>query len=324
MHISYNDVPLEIVTFDRVERRSVMSPDQTTVLYTEWAISLSCVYHPSVGTYHGTSVTFANESDREGSSAPPTSLGRSPQEVELEFPGEEYPILSDRELLVRLAIPRKPLIIWAYDTEGNQVVWLESPRRVNNTYLPRDAAHGPIVQANVVTATLGNGVSFGVQMEIKTWVPPCPEGSDRLILAHRWQTSHTQDENHYLTRAVSGELYFHGGLVDQFGIRPDAVARQLLHPIPLGFRRVVGPTTLSPDGLVLRYSFADVDQKVTFDPGQSGATLMAISEVINYRTPFQGQEIVGEAVGKATDMFLDYGGPAAMGMPWLYLLRGGK
>lgn len=294
MHVSYNGVPLEIVTIDRVERRSILTPDETEVLYVEWAISLSCVYHPEQGVYAGTSVTFPNPADKNPVYPNPTPLGIVPNPAPIEFPGVEYPILTDRELLLRLSVPRQPLLIWAYDLTGNPVVWLRSPRLApgGNSYMPRDALSGPIVQANVVTAHLGNAVTFGVQMEIKTWVPPCPDGSDRLILAHRWQMAHTQDENYYLTRQTTGEIYFHGGVKDLFGVRVDAVTNQLLHPIPLGFRRFLGPVTLSPDGLVIRYSFADVDQKVVFDPGLSGATTMAISENVVYRTPFQGQEFL--------------------------------
>lgn len=284
------------MTLDRVERRSVLTPDQSAVLYVEWAISLSCVYHPEQGTYHGTSISFANQSDKTPPYPNPTSMGTKPFAVPIATPGIEYPILTDRELMFRLSLPRQPLIIWAYDAAGTPVVWLRSPRLgPGGLYLPRDAHTGPIVQANVVTATMGNAVSFGVQMEIKTWVPPCPDGSDRLILGHRWQMTHHQDEHYYLSRTINGEIYFHGGVKDQFGVRPDAVARQLFHPIPLGFQRFMGPVALSPDGLVLKYAFTDVDQKIVFDPGFSGATQIAISENVVYDVPFQGQEFLANA-----------------------------
>ena len=303
MHLGYNGVPLEILTLDRVERRTVLTPDQTSVLYTEWGISLSCVYHPQLGSVGGTSIGYVNAGDKNMFRPAPTPMGNAPVWAALNYPGPEYPIQTDKELHVRLSAPRKPLIIWAYDKDGTTpVVWLRSPRigpdGVNP--LPRDAFIGPIVQANVVTATLGSGVSFGVQMEIKTWLPPCPDGSDRLILAHRWQQGHGHDENYYLTRTTVGEIWFNGGVKDQFSLRSDVIARQLFHPIPLGFRRYLGPVTQSPDGLVVRYTFDDVDQKVVFDPGASGATTIAISENVNYRVPFQGLQELFAALAKGT------------------------
>jgi hypothetical protein len=191
-----------------------------------------------------------------------------------------------------LSIPRRPLAIWAYDSDDTPLYWLVSPARKpgQNAFLPRDAYNGPLVQAQVVTAAFGEGNTFGVQLEIKTWVPPCPSGSDRLVLSHRWQMAHGHDANYYLARTITGEIWFHGGLKDEHKNRPDLVARQLFHPIPLGFKRTLGPITRSPDGLVVRYSFVDTDQKVVFDPGRSGATNIAISENVSYSAPFQGVE----------------------------------
>lgn len=299
MRISYNGVALELLTIDRGERRLIMTPDQTQVLYTEWALSLSCVYAPSLqvptsasalgAEVGGTSIEYGSPGDaNRDSTAIVTALGTDPRPINFTMPGSYGPIYTDKELQLRLSVPRKPLVIWGYDTFGNAVVWLESPRRQGNDYLPRDAMTGPLVQATVVTADIGGGNLFAVQMEIKTWVPPCPVGSDRPILAHRWQMTHDRDENNYLTRMTEGEVYFHGGLMDQYLLDAGAIAKLLFHPIPLGFRRQLGPMMKSPDGLVVRYAFSDTDTKVVFDPGATGATQMVITENFSHSMPFHG------------------------------------
>lgn len=299
MHLSYNGISLEVLTLDRVERRNVLTPDGADILYVEWGISCSAVYHPAVvGAYGGnagrqmggTSVTIS-PGLRNPPVRTPSPVGVDPLFPAISQPGPENALITDRELMARLSVPRRPLLIWAYDTDGTTpLYWLVSPLRKQGGFLPRDAYNGPLVQAQVVTAAFGEGTAFGVQLEIKTWTPPCPSGSDRLILSHRWQMAHGHDANYYLARTITGEIWFHGGLKDEFANRPDLIARQLFHPIPLGFKRTLGPLTRSPDGLVVRYSFVDTDQKVVFDPGRSGATNIAISENVTYTAPFQGIE----------------------------------
>jgi hypothetical protein len=332
MHVSYNGVVLELLTIDRAERRSILTPDQTQVLYTEWALSLSCVYAPSQVAYNGadlggTSIEYGSPGDAtRDESAVITPIGVDPSVVNFTMPGSVGPIYSDKELHLRLSVPRQPLIIWGYGTDGRTQVWLASPRPVGGgLFLPRDAFNGPIVQANVVTANLGGGNVFGVQLEVKTWVPPCPAGSDRAVLAHRWQMAHHRDENNYLTRTTTGELYFHGGLADAYSFNRGLIARQFFHPIPLGFRRYMGPVTLSPDGLVVRYGFSDVDQTIVFDAGGTGATTIAISENVQYTAPFQ---VDREGLQKALKDFgpLLFGGipPGAITGSLGSLLGGGQ
>jgi hypothetical protein len=321
MEMMYNGVHLDLIELQRVERRTITTPDETTVLYTEWDIQATGVLHPSVShqavatSIGGTSVTYANPSQNVLTrvSPAPTATGGNPNFPSITTPGTEGPLATDRELLPRLLVPRKTLVIWAYGGVGDtQQVWLQSPRPGLN----QDARGGPIVQAIPVTSIQGQGVSMGVQLSIKTWVPPCPYGSDRLILAHRWQTTLEHDDDFFLTRRITGEMHFHAGVKEKFDIRPDWVYHQMFHPIPLGFRRTLGPVSRSPDGLVVRYSYIDTDQRVVFDPTNSGATRVEIVEHSGMVAPMQGVEDLMKRAGVGV---ADVGGMAVFGQWWPFV-----
>lgn len=193
------------------------------------------------------------------------------------------PMDTDRELELRLRAPRKKLIVWAYDKTGLPLVWIESPRR----NAPSDARTGPVVLNSSVKAA-PNGNSFFVALDIRTWLSPAEDGSDRPILSHRWQMTHTEDEDHYLSREIKGEVVFDLGNIREARISPDVFRKQLFHPIPLGFKRNLGPVALSPDGSTLIYSYSDTDQKIVFDAASSGATRMTIQEYVQYTNPWRG------------------------------------
>lgn len=193
------------------------------------------------------------------------------------------PINTDRELELYLRAPRRKLLVWAFDQSGAPIVWIESPRR----NAPSDARTGPVV-LNCSVRQGPNGNSFFVGFDIRTWLTPCEDGSDRPLLSHRWQMTHTEDENHYLTRVVRGTAVFDLGNLLEAGQNPDWFRKQLFHPIPFGFRRRLGPVTLSSDGAVLNYEYSDTDQTITFDPWDTGATQLEIHEKVHYYNPWRG------------------------------------
>jgi hypothetical protein len=179
-------------------------------------------------------------------------------------------------------MPRRPLKIWGYDPNtGQEIVWLQSPRPGLNS----DAKNGPIIRATPVLGIQGVGMSLAYGLEITTYEPPCPEGYDRYILGHRWQMTHEWDEDYYITRNVTGQIWFHTGIMEANGFRPDNITRQLFHPIPLGFKRRLGPVRFSSDKTSLLYSYSDTDQKIVFAPGLSGATEIELVERVSYVSP---------------------------------------
>lgn len=203
---------------------------------------------------------------------------------------------TDAELRNQLRLPRQKLRLIATDRQsGTDIIWLESPRgpgdtvsasgKVTSNGMLTDATNGPLpLQYSVIQAS-GEPHSIAVYFEIQTDLTPCPIGSDRLILSHRFQTTHSYDEHFYLTRTTKGEIVFNGSIVNTFGFDPDSVASQFILPIPLGFQRAVPEITQSSDGLTIRYVVTDTDPTIMFAAGDSGCTHIDIQEKISYTSP---------------------------------------
>lgn len=304
MELSYNDVEFKILTLDAVQRRIAYSSDGTSVLWVEWDILASCVYAPSIITGQGadvggTSLNAAGfqqggahqleprfdpvQRGRRGDGVQGPKVGQVPQPVALfQSPAGGNPIFTDQEILKRLAVPRRPLVIKAKYQNGaafDDLVWLQSP----GSGFDRDANNGPFVKASNVVQCQGQARTFGVQLEITTFIPPTEQ--DRLLLCHRWQMTHTRSEADYLQRTVQGEAVFHAGMLAQQKLNPGWFQQQLFHPIPPGFKRTLGPITLSPTGTVLKYEYHDVDQEVVFSPGSSGCTEVEVVVQTGFTNP---------------------------------------
>ncbi len=292
MELEYNGVRLELLSMDRCERRAVYDSSETDLLYVEWLIGASCVF--ARGGYPvATSTRYVSGPVLEalkGRQVEQTAVGVDPDipgfsqtaNVINQMTPAENGAITDAEVRSRLWVPRKPLRIWAYDTSGKKVLWLESPRNG----APCDAAHGPHPLSVDVIETTGDGSTLGIHFQISTKVSPCPAGSDRMVMSHRWEMTHAHDQNYYLTRVIKGEIIFNGAVVHQLGLRPDLVRNQFIHPIPVGFRRGGPQITVSADGLTIGYTIADTDPTVMFDAGDSGATDISIVEKMAYESPW--------------------------------------
>lgn len=295
MELEYNGVTLELLTLDRVHREAVYTADQTDLLYVRWVIGASCVF-ASGGYPVATSVKSVSQQAREQlyGGSPQTNLGVDPpapssdkvsqrRNVASELGAAGYNgVETDVEVKSRLWTPRGKLKISAYDTDGKKVTWLESPRPGFSV----DAANGPRPLAVDVVSATGDAGTLGVYFQIETCLPPCPNGSDRLVLSHRWQMTHEHDSNYYLTRIIEGEIVFNAAVVAKSGLTPDLVRAQFIHPVPLGFKRGGPRIVASSDGLTIGYAVADTDQTVTFSPGDSGATQLDVQEQYAYESPW--------------------------------------
>lgn len=302
MRIEYNGVNLHVVELNRYERVNVFSPDGVDLLYVRHLIGATCVLAPG-GYPRLPSVTRVSDEVRkrlEGDDNTASTLrtrprGLDPAEeslhLEIDEPRPDRPVPqslhhsgpeSDAEIRNRLAMPRRKLILWAWSKKtGKEIRWLESPREGFDV----DASNGPIPISWDVVAADGEPNSLGVFFQIRTDLPPCPVGSDRFVLSHRWEMTHGQDENYYLTRKIDGEIVFHAGVKELLGKNPDWIRNQFLHPVPLGFRRAPTTMVMSSDGLTIHYSILDTDQSIVFSPGDSGATKLDIAERVEMTFP---------------------------------------
>jgi len=323
MHIEYNGVRLKMVELVECNREAVYDPSGTDLLYIKWTVGVVATLS-SGGYPGGTQVDFRGKKGRilsdnpnlvgrEGRAAQPSVLGSDTQERAFPEAKENAAVndqvnsafITDVELRHRLMTPRRTLRITAYNPDGTEYVWLESPRPFTReaevragqpnadfeaaraaftSRPPTDSANGPNpIRADVVQPA-GEMGTFGVHFVIETCVAPTNSESERLVLSHRWQTVHQHNSDYYLTRVIAGEVHFSGAILSLTASHPDWFRSQFFHPIPLGFRREIPRIELSSDGLCLRYEIHDTDPTITFDPGDSGATEIDIVETHNYLT----------------------------------------
>ena len=313
MFIQYGTISLRVVDINTFDRVNVYSDDGVDLLYVKVTLGVTAVYAPG-GNPAMPSITFLSRETADIISGFDTTLGTLrtiPQGVGPGAPGlgagataflanpplmETDPLVippvpprqqfagpqTDAEIRWRLMVPRQPLILFAWDRQtGMPIQWLTSPR----PGFPVDVCNGPKPISCDVVAVAGEPDSIGVHYQIQTWMLPCPEGSDRFILSHRWTMSHTHDEDNYLTRVVQGKIVFNGAYIAAFGVRPEWVLNQMIHPIPLGYRRHVPQVTQSSDGLVIDYTIEDTDPTIIFEPADSGAVGIDIVEDFAYTSP---------------------------------------
>lgn len=315
MYLTYGTTTLAVIDLNRYERTNVYSEDGTDLLYVKHLIGVSAVYspggmpqQPSVtdlspatratlgGTDYTSTVLTVNPRGQD-----PTGVNTTPS-LESDFPGIRAPITSqytgietDAELRYRLLAPRQSLTLWGLDRQTSAFIrWLESPRPGFTV----DCKNGPKpISCDVITAD--GETSLGVFFQIETYTQPCPQGSDRLVLSHRWTMRHTHDERNYLTRVVEGTIVFNSEVIYATGIRPDWVRNQFIHPIPLGYQRRVPLIEATSDGLDIHYIVTDTDPTIVFEPADSGATSIDIVETLRYTIPVENK-ILNNALGNST------------------------
>lgn len=303
MEVDYGEVELGAVDLLAFERRAVYTSDGMDLIGVDVMLDVLATYGPggdppmpSADALSGATVAELSGNDRTRkiletdargldpnngdpdrivlSPAPLETnnrLGKGPSDPSVWRSGPE----TDAELRMRLLRPRQKLIVWAYDRQtGRRIRWLESPR----SGFVVDAAGGPFPVACDVISASGEPNAIGVRFAVKTRLSPCPHGSDRFVLTHRWEMTHTHDADFYATRVINGEIVFHQGVGDVIHKQPDLVRNQFIHPIPLGFQRRLGPVTQSSDGSTIRYQIFDTDPTIMFSPGDSSATQIDIQE----------------------------------------------
>lgn len=330
MILQYGTVTLNVVALQRYERTAVYSQDGVDLLSIRHVLGATTEYSPG-GAPRMPSVTalsLATQKRLLGEpEIPPSFVGIDPSgldnlpslESDAPPPSEEHTGLvgpaapgklhsgpqTDAELFLRLMQPRQKLILWAWDRQsGAAIRWLESPRAGFSV----DAANGPFPQACDIIHASGEPNTIGVYWQVQTDLPPCPRGSDRFVLSHRWEMEHTYNDDFYLTRITRGTVVFHAGIRDRSGAQPDWFRNQFILTIPLGFKRKIDSIRQSSDGLTIWYQVSDTDQTVCFAPGDSGATQMQIIEQSGYTKPTYN---VGESAANP-----DGGTPLIPGMPW--------
>ncbi len=291
MYLEYNGVKLLLMGLDLCERINVYTPDGTDLIGVKWRIGATCILGAG-GLPAGTtaaSLTAPVAAELDGVLTQPSTLpllGANPTTrpfVQGPSGGGLNAVQTDVEARYRLMMPRRTLRLWTYDSQGNEIVWLESPRYGQ----PCDTQNGPKPLSCDVAQATGEAGSIGLYFLIETVTPPCAFGSDQAVLAHRWEMHHGYSETNHLTRTVTGMVILNTGKLAAIRFEADILRKQFFHPIPLGFRRHIDDVSLSADGVTLSYQYTDTDTEIVFDPGSSGAMHIDIQESMGYRTPWR-------------------------------------
>jgi hypothetical protein len=233
--LSYNGITLQVCRFlHGCERTPVYDGPQ--YLYTHWRINCRCLYNPQA-----TSFDYPIVADVAGSPGP--------------FAAPKLPADTDQNIRGRLMTPRKQLILGV-----GRVAWLVSPQQGFTI----DSANGPTPLAcNVIRGP--GGRSFVVDFQIETKLRECNLEKTfypSIFLSHRWEMSHTLDEDFFTTRVIKGHVIFDTARLAQGAVLPDQYRGALFHPIPNNCQRRIPVVKQHADGNTVAYVILDEEQEV--------------------------------------------------------------
>jgi hypothetical protein len=249
-YMSYNEVPMEVESFQRFDQMSVYSDDGADYLYTQFTIVVRCLWHPR-------GVAFG---------APPVNETQSAAQ-------------SMQALRATLMKPRKTLIIKAphlgTSTAGNTFLrspLLRPPPFVEGTAYPVDAKNGPQPLFCNIVQIVGEDTMI-VDFGIITWINECvgtAENPTNPVLSHRWSQAHYIDEMQHTRRIVTGVAVLRTDLLyNQNGaiiVHADDFREHFFHNVPPNFRRVAVNVNASSDGSRLEYVVEDQEVDGVIDP----------------------------------------------------------
>lgn len=300
MKVTYNDIPMRLLEINEYSREAVYDPSNTDLLYLTHRLNVSVEVFPNgypVGLAQRAIPSRVEDEMRSvrlgiiggAQGAVKAFIGKKVDAPEYDGPkaesvrdfGDQPGFVTDKIIAYRLGLPRKHLKVSAYHWDGTEYVWLESPRPGFLT----DSTNGPHVLCVNPGAPSGEGTSLTLNFQIETSIPPVDIEAERPILSHRWATEISHDDNYYPTRTVKGLVVFNAAVINNYPWNPDSFRNQLFHPIPLGYRRGLGPVLFDPSGMIMTYEFHDTLVNCVFDPANTGATMMEIVEDVYFKSP---------------------------------------
>lgn len=195
------------------------------------------------------------------------------------------------ELFRRLRQPRRELLIWTNSrvlpgVPGSPAGELATREYLLQSPLPGfklDATGGPTCNVMQVIPVGGNA-SMCLRLHFETHLAASGPGGP-VLLSNRW-TFTTTAENDFAVHQISGEARFRADLLDARGMSADMFRKEILFPIPLGFRREKPTVTLMPSGDAVQYNLIDRQMPLHFPGGAPAAlTRIEILERRGYETP---------------------------------------
>jgi hypothetical protein len=231
--VEYNSVRLDLVNIPLIERVNETDESGTDALWTRWTFQIQAVVNNEVLT----SADFA---------------GKSSVDIDI--------LLRER-----LGVHRKKLKYAVRSGINGPVeqVMLESPR----PGVDYDAKNGPIVTGLNITRAIG-GATFLVDLGITTWV--ADSRSSKALVSNRYSMSHDISEDMYLSIRVVGTAIIRRDQKDV--LNPDRLRKELLLPVPPGFRRTNLQVQGDSTGQSVTYSYDDIQRAHYLYPYDSKAT----------------------------------------------------
>lgn len=234
----YNNIGLELLKTNSVDRKVKYSDDETEYVHTEFTINVTAAYNPAQGA-----TTY--------------SFGNPPQYV----PGN-LPMETDSAIRHFLMQPRKYLI---YQEGGIDILIIEAIDEFGNAI---DAYNGPIPMSCTITRIAGVSL-FYVNYVVKCFVIECPEGTDCqnpatccALVSSRYARSEQLDDQYRSTLITNGIAYFRSDILDQMGVDADYFRSFLIPPQANGYKRVNVQFSIAANGLMVEWTTYDREQFV--------------------------------------------------------------
>jgi hypothetical protein len=175
------------------------------------------------------------------------------------------PAQTDAAIRGRLLTPRKQLVLGIGNT-----AWLVSPQQGFTV----DSNNGPTpISCDVIKGP--GGRSFVVDFSIETHVRECNLETSKypsIFLSHRWESSHTLDQDFFTSRIIKGHVIFDTARLYQAKnsngspIVPDQYRGAFFHPIPPNCQRRIPLVRQHPDGNSVEYVIVDEEQAMNLGP----------------------------------------------------------
>jgi hypothetical protein len=94
------------------------------------------------------------------------------------------------------------------------------------------------------------------------------------ITSNRWVMTHQYDDQYRLTITTKGLATFRRDALLTWGTSADDYRSWLFVPIPIGYQRLLGPITLSQDGLAVDYTITD--RRIIFESNDDKVAHMSV------------------------------------------------
>lgn len=224
--LTYNNVQLQFLKTNVIERTPRMSDDKTEYMWTDFYIDVISIYNPAATSYSPLGVQqFGN-----------------------------LPMVTDSAIRSALLQPRRAL---TYEEGGISIITL-LPNLAGGGAI--DCDNGPIPQSCTVVRITSSHM-FWVQYSIRVSIIECNIGAFiSPIASSRYTRSESIDLQYRSTLTTSGIAVFRSNVLASLGADADSYRGYLIPAQLLGYQRTNISFNVNSDGSRVEWSTTDVEQ----------------------------------------------------------------